>query len=350
MFIKTATTIISLTMISQAAFADHPTLSLGEGGASPLTTISANPIERGHYAIGFRVQSIFNDELPDSVLESLEGIHSVASVYSASLGGAFGATDNLTLGVQLPYVARRDIREAHHDEHGTGTEPAGHEDPDQPGEMVMNMGDSRGIGDTTLYGQYRFWGTEDKAWNSALLFGLKAPTGVTDERSIEGERFETEHQPGSGSWDALAGLALTRSAGKFQLDANVLYTLAGEGSQDTNLGDVCNYNLALSIRMHGSEAEEHSHAHAHGSEHGYIETVWDIIFELNGDWREKVRKPEGRDDNTGGNIVYLSAGTRANWAKGWSGYLSVGFPIIKRFNGVQSEPESRWVLGVSKGF
>jgi len=78
--------------------------------------------------------------------------------------------------------------------------------------------------------------------------------------------------------------------------------------------------------------------------------VWDFIFELNGDWREKVEKPSGTDNNTGGNIIYLSAATRASWGRGWSAYFSAGVPVLKDLNGIQSEPKARLLFGISKGF
>jgi hypothetical protein len=84
------------------------------------------------------------------------------------------------------------------------------------------------------------------------LVGVKTPTGTTDERDNEGELFETEFQPGSGSWDPLIGLAVTRGFGRWSLDSNVLYSLATEGVQQTDLGDRFHYNGAISYRLIGA--------------------------------------------------------------------------------------------------
>src|SRR5215218_7222948 len=72
----------------------------------------------------------------------------------------------------------------------------------------------------------------------------------------QGERFETEFQPGSGSYDPLAGLALSQRLGRWSFDTNVLYVFANKGAQRTNLGDRFQYNGALSYRLFGSAAEE----------------------------------------------------------------------------------------------
>jgi hypothetical protein len=354
---RIALALTCVLIISEDLIADHPTLSLGESNASPLTTISAIPLDAGQSAFGFQQQMIFNDELTDAELESSsdlgEDVHSVESVYSTSFGGAFGITDNLTFGFQLPYVSRQNIREAHHEDEGFDE---GHGDPvdehhdDAPGheEAVEQLGDSSGMGDTTFYGQYRFWNSANEDVNAALLFGIKTPTGRTNAMSVEGERFETELQPGSGSWDLFTGLAASRSAGRVGFDTNILYTFANEGSQNTTLGDVFNYNFALSFHARGKKTDQHAHPDEKAHEH--TDTVLDFIFELNGDWREKVEKPGGTDNNTGGNIIYLSAATRASWGRGWSAYFSAGVPVLKDLNGIQSEPKARLLFGISKGF
>ena len=62
----------------------------------------------------------------------------------------------------------------------------------------------------TLLGQWRLpqrpFGAE-----MAVLFGIKTPTGATNERDVSGVLFEAEFQPGSGSWDPMFGFAFTQA-------------------------------------------------------------------------------------------------------------------------------------------
>jgi len=335
-------------------YADHPTLSLEKGSAGPITTISAVPLEQGRFGFSLQQQVIFNDELSDEELtshsESEEEIHSTDSLFSTSLAGAYGLSDRLTLGFSLPHVSRQDIREAHHDdeEHDEDSPEGDEEHHDDEEEAVEKLGDSSGMGDLTVYGQYQFLEHSDNGSRAAFLFGIKAPTGSTHEHNAEGERFEAEHQPGSGSWDVLGGLAYSTHLSRAGFDANVLYTFANEGSQNSNLGDVFNYNVALSWRLRGNEKAAHEHARERAHEHG--ESSWDLILELNGDWREKVNVRGHSDNNAGGNIAYLSAGTRGLWGNGWSFSLSAGVPVVEDLNGIQSEPETRLLLGIRKGY
>jgi hypothetical protein len=193
----------------------------------------------------------------------------------------------------------------------------------------------------------------------SVLLGVKTPTGATDERDDEGELFETEFQPGSGSWDGLFGLAGTQAKGRWSFDGNVLYILATEGAQQTDLGDRFQYNGAVSYRIlggsYGNEQAEvhehhhrdhHPHTHAINSRRGL---ALDVALELNGEWQAEQNIAGETDPNSGGNVVFLSTGLRLT-SNRWSGFALVGVPIINDLNGVQSEPEYRLLGGLTAGF
>ena len=157
------------------------------------------------------------DELSDAVLEAAaakdQHAHSLATLESPALGYSYGLTDRVMVSVQLPYVVRTGIREASHQPwRGRHTPCRGcgethHETPE-----TLDRGDTEGIGDLTLFGQYRFYG-QDTGLQASLLTGIKTPTGETGERDDQGELFEAEFQPGSGSWDPMFGLALSQVQG-----------------------------------------------------------------------------------------------------------------------------------------
>ena len=130
--------------------------------------------------------------------------------------------------VRMPYVDRTDIREGTHTHFHGGVVV----------NSVTNRGGTEGVGDLTALGYWRFLNNQATDTQAALLFGVKAPTGRTKVYDRQGALFETEFQPGSGSWDPLAGLALTQRLGAaWSFSANVLYAFAGQGAQHTDLGD-----------------------------------------------------------------------------------------------------------------
>ena len=311
---------------STAAFADHPSVGFAGGGAGPIATIPATTLPQGATAIGLWVEYVKSKRLSDEELQSraARGIdaHSTDYLFSPSLIAAYGVTDDFTLGMKLPYVDRANIREA--DEAGN----------------VNNRGDSAGIGDLTLLGRYRFVNGRDH--QAAALFGIKAPTGKTGRVDRQGERFETEHQPGSGSWDSIVGFALTRRFGQASsIDASVLYTIATKGAQDTRLGDRASYNLAVSSRLGG----ERDHRHGDSSA-GHSHSTWDAVLELNGDWEGKQKVGGVTDSESGGNVVYLSPGLRFASSSQWSAYFSFGVPIIQHIRLSHPERDYRVITGI----
>ena len=208
------------------------------------------------------------------------------------------------------------------------------------GNTVDERGDSSGIGDLTLLGQYRFFNNQATRTEAALLLGVKAPTGRTNEYDKLGERFETEFQPGSGSWDGLFGLAFTQRFGAWSFDTNVLYQLVTNGAQETDLGDRFHYNAAVSYRLIGG-AGDAGRAHEPGGDARADVprraqrpaatstptrsrrlrrpgprsiSCWSST--ASGTAREGRRR-QGRE--LGGNVVYLSPGVRLSMDK-WSGF------------------------------
>jgi len=331
-----------LALCSTTAVADHPTLGLQQDAAGPVTTLTAIPLPAGVGVMGFESQYISNNAISDHDLahfaEDGEQVHSVDSVDNLSLNAAYGVSDNLTLGLNLPWVSRRDIREGHHHH-----EDAEHHDVPVEGE-IERLGESSGLGDLTVYGQYRFLGANTSDLSASFLFGVKLPTGRTDVTTAEGDRFETDHQPGSGSLDLLSGIAVSRQWSNLSLDGNILYSFAGNGTQDSNLGDVFNYNIALSRRFGHSARSGHGSAHTHAAGR---HSSWDAALELNGEWRDRVRSAGQVQEHTGGNVVYLASSVRYNGGKNWSAYASLGVPVIENLNGIQSDPKYRFFIGVS---
>jgi hypothetical protein len=342
-------------------FADHPTLSLEDGSPGPITTISAVPLPQGTLSTAYVNQFIFFDALSDAELLRDSGgddvVHSTDRVISSSLNSAYGVTDDFTLGFSLPYIWRTNIRESSGHHHGGKEKGGNHGEPtakhggdehdDEDAAPVVESVDSDGLGDATLYAQYRFLHDEENDRQVSLITGLKMPTGRTDVLTNAGELLDAHHQPGSGSWDPLLGLAFTQGLGRWSFDANLLYAFANEGSQDSNLGDVFNYNASVSYRAIGALSEKVAHQEGEAHEHP---TTLDLILEANGDWRDQVVEGTDADGNTGGNVVFLSGGTRLAWGHSWAATLSVGTPVLEDLNGIQSEPVMRLLFGVSKAF
>ncbi len=360
----------SIVLAATAAEAHHPGGPGNTGGAGPINTISATTLKQGAFAAGIVVDTMNLERLGDATLvgaaeqaeEAGTGhahVHSLDSLTSASLFFAYGITKNITLSVRLPHVRRKGIREAE-EEHGD-------EHEEEHAEFAAhNDGDTSGIGDLTALAQWRIVNDRASGFEAAVIAGFKAPTGKTSERTNEGALFDAEFQPGSGSWDALFGAALTKRIARWSLDASVLYSLVSEGVQRTDLGDRLGYGLAVSYRLIGNEPQhgnpashsnEHADGHAHGENHHHIEPAAshengfsvDAILEIVGEWQDEHETAGVKDPNSGGHVMFISPGVRLS-RDAWSGFISVGIPVVNDLNGIQSEPEWRLTAGSSVAF
>jgi hypothetical protein len=296
------------------------TTTLGATGAAGIRTDGATPMEQGHWNFGMTVEHSSFDQLSQQELLDARAVqpeaslHSLDSILAVGLDVGYGLSPDITVGVHVPYLMRKDIVEA-----GQGPDPE-----------IEHLGDSDGFGDPTLYGLWRFYEDKPSDVNMGLIAGLKLPVGKDDNVADTGETFETEFQPSSGSWDPFAGLAWSRSIGKFNLAASTIYTFAMSGTANTNLGDLWTYNFATGYGL-GGAADMH----------------WNAALELNGGWHDREHiSGEGTDPNSGGSWLYLSPGVTVTGHK-WSAYASWAYPIDKSINGTQDDLGSRILVGFS---
>jgi hypothetical protein len=351
-----------LALSTDMAAAHHPGAG-GGGSAGPIGQFMADTLDAGQIGVGFLYEYIRLGGLSNAALiqaaSQHQHAHSIGSIESKSLGVAFGVAENFTVLARLPYTTRTDIREGEHSHAGGAAI-----------NEVAYRGDAAGIGDLTIIGQYRFYNNAVSGTSMAAFFGFKAPTGRTDLRDAQGTIFEAEFQPGSGSFDAIFGAALTQRLGRAAFNTNVLYFAVGTGTQNTNLGDRFHYNAAISYRLFGpiaSEAEAHAHSHAHNPSGTartqrlaknplaapprtpVAQTALDLVLEINGEWHDYQRVGGVIDPNSGGNTVYLSPGVRVTHGQG-TGFLSVGIPVVNDMNGLQSRADYRVLAGAAFSF
>lgn len=316
-------------------FAAHsPSSTVDSGASTTIVTDSAVPLAKGKWSTSVLVENVRFDRLSDGELMQLReadaeaDLHSVNSLTTTTFSISHGITDRMTIGLAIPHVSRDDIREP---PHADGDGQHAHEDRehDAPDGEIETLGDSSGIGDASLFGLWRVMHGPQSNTHLAILFGVKAPTSRTNERTNAGGRFETELQPGTGSWDAFMGLGFTHRRGQFTVDTSVRHTLVTEGSQDTDLGDLLVYNLGAAYSL--SQASPGNLA-------------LDLVMELNGEWRDRTEIDSHAERDSGGHLLYLSPGVTLN-GRQWSVSASVGYPIVDEPNGDQDKRDFRFLMG-----
>ena len=315
----------TFAVYSNAVFADHGSIGFGIGTASPIITQTGLTLPKGKIATGLITQfSEFDNVSAGRLLaissaassEPRSDVHSTKALTIPSVFAAIGVTDDLTLGSRFAYVRRDDVLSAH-----------------EFGDEFHDQGNPDGFGGVSFFGQYRIFRSEDDLNHLSVVVGLKTPTGATRQRDKAGELIEVHSQPSGGSWNPSAGLSFTRAMGKFSFDSSVLYTVATSGARSTDLGDIFEYNFALSYAFVG-EAKDALFSSSNQSQ-------WTGILEINGAWQDYLRTHGMRDPNSGGNIVWISPGIRYSGGSNWNTALSIGTPIVKDTNGFQTDPDYR---------
>jgi hypothetical protein len=315
--------------LAAPALADHtgPT-GVGSSGGG-IDVQGPETLEAGHFAVGQQTTLNLPQDRSDTALAALaaQHVHAHNSDYTlnAALGVAYGVSDRLTISAQLPYVRRDGLREGEHSHSGGVTTNA-----------VVPLGSVSGFGDASILAKYSLAGGA-----LALIGGIKVPTGGTHSRDLSGERLETEHQPGTGSWDPIAGAALGVPLGWAKVDASVLYQFAGKGAQATQLGDRLQAGVALSHRFgppeHHHDEGEHEHHHA----------SWDVFASTSLEWEGRQTIAGAAEQESGGTTVWLTPGVRYNSASEFSLAAAVGLPLWQDIRA--SHPDNRVRLIVSAG-
>jgi hypothetical protein len=367
-FPMTKTRLLSAALA--AVFSTHasfPVLAHGDsgGGGGVILPPGVTLVSLDYDVTKFN--EISDARLTALALQGVAEVHSLKTISVPALTLGYGLTRDFTVAVRLPYLHNQEIRE---------TDPIGG--------GVNARGGVDGFGDASATGTYRFYNDHETGLEAALVLGIKAPTGPTGRVDVSGERFETEHQPGSGSWDGIAGGTLSREMDRLTLGANVLYQFFGTGTADTTLGDRLSYGITASYRVwsssghendggashlgaafdgimhHGgphdddeSRHEHHStaaqHEHLHEHPHGDAGTAIDLSLGLNGEWMGNVETAGDVKGNTGGNVVFLTPGVKLT-VDHWAAYVNAGIPIARDINGIQSDPDWRLTTGVSVQF
>lgn len=321
-------------MLSTPIWACNSSHVLGAGGSGAVYTMSANTMNEGGFYLGFNAERVSNSLLKDATILSAlqngsEHLHNVDAIHSYSLSLSYGISDTLTLNMQVPYLSRTGIR-------------AGEFDGGVP--EIHPHSDAEGIGDISTILQYKFYDKEKT--KIALLAGIKMPTGKTDVQEL-GEALEADLQPGTGSWDLFGGIAFTKDFDTISMHSNLLYKYNNRGVERSQLGDVFNYNFALSYKLIEAE-HEHNTLHLH-SEKDFGYTV-NIFMELNGEWVDKDRFNGVVAQNTGHHVLFATTGFQVSTPNDYALFFTISAPIYQDFNGIQNEISYKSSIGIGKSF
>jgi hypothetical protein len=241
--------------------------------------------------------------------------------WTTDLAAFFTPREGWLLFANLPLRVTRVHGHMHLPRRGSGREEDGdgdgehHEHPEtveidgREYEIHADRGGDEGIGDMSFLARYTAFQQHSLTRTTlvALSAGLKAPTGGTSGRTDDGETLDAHTQLGTGSWDFLAGIAVTHAFGRWTLSGNLLASFNGAGKAgDTEheFGDALNYDASARYRFLPASL---------GADTVTVFGSLGVAGELRG------HEHEGgvRVEDSGGHTVYLVPAVQMNVGARW---------------------------------
>ena len=290
----------------------------GFGGTTgAINPISAESPKKNKYTLGYILE--YQDWEAVSITKAHElheegrDAHARKNDISNSIFLGYGITDTLSISLQVPYV-ERSSREVHEEA------------------FLGEKQNSTGLGDSILLGKYKFY---DKQFGLAGIFGLKLPTGNTNERNMAGERFEPELQPGTGSLDYMAGISANKKINHLIiLDGTVLYHLKTKGDQDYEFGDIIRTTAGATFHVIDRDKKP----------------TLNLLSEVITQFANKDEQDGKTIRDSGGTTIFFAPGISSHVTEQLKTTLSVPVPIFQALGGEHQELDFNVLFSMSYSF
>lgn len=293
----------------------------GPGTGGGATTVPATTLKSGTFSLGLRTEltefeSISDSKLLDKAVEA-GSFDAIDRTFLHTVDIGYGVTDDITLGLAIGWFEAIHFRESEREDD----------------EVEVFQGNPDGLTDLWFYSKYRFLRRQHGHY--AIIGGIKFPTGVDDKENTAGEKIEPVEQPGSGSYDFLAGFAYSRWITKdWTLDTNIQYIFRTEGARDFKIGDRIDWNLAMAYQI------------IQKNKYPNFAPVWEMNV------RYLLRDEEsGRNEtDSGGTTIFLSPGVRVGITSRLGMGASLSFPVFQNLLGEQQETDFKVTAAVGYSF
>lgn len=259
---------------------------------APITFNTALPVAKEHFVFrGEFVHSSSGDD-PSGAGQDMEATGAVFVL-------GYGVSPDLAVFGVIPYFDRR-------------------LEADQGGVRTSRGAD--GLGDITMFGRYTVYRDDrpGRTFRVAPFAGVKAPTGEDDESDSSG-RLPQSLQPGSGSWDPIAGVVATFQTLDYQIDSQFSYKANTEAG-GFEAGDEARLDLSLQYRLWPWKLES--------GLPGFLYGVLEANFVNQG--RNEVSGT--KDPDSGGTTLFIVPGLQYV-TRVWIIEAGVQLPVVQDLNG-----------------
>jgi hypothetical protein len=201
------------------------------------------------------------------------------------------------------------------------------EDGDYPDRAAIVTSSSKGIGDLRIIGRYQGLSADH---STGLTFGLKLPTGETDDKFKDGSPLDRGLELGTGTTDLLLG---AYHFGNINRDWDYFAQATVQIALNTyhNFRPGNGLNASAGVRYMGFES---------------------VIPQLQLNARAEKRESGSEADkpNSGATLIYISPGVTVPINKNVQAFGFFQIPIYQHVNGYQLEPSVLLSAGLRYSF
>jgi hypothetical protein len=223
-----------------------------------LLTQGISPLETAK-GIGFRVDERYTRlSTQFEHGQKIENGNQLETHWTTQLTAFYNLKSRFTLVTFVPYVRRyeRDVPEEGEGGHGISQKRAPVYELHHGGKGAA--GTAHGFGDITLLGRYQAIKkhTLTSTFVAAVQAGMRFPTGSTNAKDDHENFLDSHLQPGTGAFNYLFGLSTSYAFKRFNLVANGLFNVTGEGEVGPDkyeYGNALNYDAAVRFRINSGE-------------------------------------------------------------------------------------------------
>ena len=301
-----------LCLAAATALADHGKGNVGGKTVSPQT------LHEGDVSLEMGIRFQEARPLPDAfiIAQSAAGAdaHSADWLLELSLGVAYGVSDRLTIAASLPFNYISNFRAS------------------EDGVSILSAGHISGIGDLTVLGKFSLLSSP---LDVAIVAGVKIPTGNTNRMDDSGAPLTSDHQPGTGTWDPIVGLAAGLSLDeRIILSASLTWHITIQGQARFEPGDSALLATKLQVQI---------------SSLGSFPRIY-VTLELALERTAKDSDAGILNSDSGGWVLSIGPGIRARFGDHLSVGVTLSRPLYQGLYGIQHHEILELLAGVTIDF
>ena len=185
------------------------------------------------------------------------------------------------------------------------------------------------LGDVQLLARRQFV-ADDVSTAFALFGGLKLPTGSTRVVNSDGARAERALQPGTGTTDAVIGLAARHVLGGADAAVGQVGVSVALNQQE---------DFRPGARFEGSVGWSHA-----------FSPDWGTVLQVNAQHRASDRGAQAEPLNSGSTTISLSPGLTVSVGRASTLYAYAQVPVYQSVRGIQLVPRTLFAVGLTRDF